>query len=360
VALMAGSLAPAEEASPEVAEEVLLVTEVADPGMDDVSGAGEAVSDERFEAVTGLVAELERALVQLPPGYFRYGGETAALQGKERTVMTLLCEAVQPAIEQIDALGGGPEVRRLAARAYYAKARFHHALTCDAAARSGADVLRQRQRWDQTKLAEGAYWHVLSLAEEESRRGRALFDLGVLLVEADRGEEAATLFEKVVTLFGGMAEETPEGRLAAAAARYGDRLRGVADEPTADGDEAARDQSWSGALHVARKALRAALVSAGGLAACGAFAWYAWTSGPLPGAPEVVAQKPVAIAQIEVTRWQAKVRTRRTRRAQKVKTARRGERLTAIGRDERWWKVQFANGVTGWIPARYTREVRTQ
>jgi hypothetical protein len=304
-----------------------------------------------------MVAELERSLAQLPASYFRYGGE-AAMPGKERAVMTLLCEEVQPVLDRLDGLGGGTEVRRLAARAYFVKARLHHALTCDTQARSGADSLRQRQRWDQAKLAEGAYWHVLSLAEEEGRRGRALFDLGILLVEGERGEEAATLFDQVVSLFSGREEETPEGRLAIAAGRYSERLRGEDEaEPISDGEAAERDQSWTGALNVARTALRAALVTASGLAACGAFAWYVWTNGPKPAVAQAAAAKPMAVAQIEVTRWQAKVRTHRTRRAEKVKTARRGERLTAIGRNERWWKVQFPNGVTGWIPARYTREV---
>jgi hypothetical protein len=317
--------------------------------------------DAALESVAGMVADLERSLVQLPPAYFRYGGEAAALMGKERAVMTLLCEEVQPALDRLDGLGDGPEVRRLAARAYFVKARLHHALTCDAAARCGADALRERQRWDQAKLAEGSYWHALSLADDEDRRGRALFDLGVLLVETGRDEEAATLFEKVAALFGRLKTESPEGRLGLAAARYVERLRGRDEEETLEGDEeASQDQSWAGALHVARKALRAALVSAGGLAACGAIAWYAWTSGPKPAeaVAAAAALKPVVVAQIEVTRWQAKVRTQRTRRAAKVKTARRGERLTAIGREEQWWKVQFANGVTGWIPARFTREIQ--
>jgi hypothetical protein len=63
------------------------------------------------------------------------------------------------------------------------------------------------------------------------------------------------------------------------------------------------------------------------------------------------------IAQVVVTRSQAKVRVRRARSAQKVKTTRRGEMLAAIGRDDLWWKVQFPNGVTGWIPRRFTREL---
>ena len=63
------------------------------------------------------------------------------------------------------------------------------------------------------------------------------------------------------------------------------------------------------------------------------------------------------IARLEVTHSLAKVRSFRAYRAPKVKTTRRGERLRAIGHSPRWWKVQFANGVTGWIPRRYTREV---
>jgi hypothetical protein len=350
LALMAGMLAAG--ASDALAEQPPAV-EGPGPGSEPRASAATL-----RDLIGVIVTEVERTVAQFPPAYFRYGGEVAECTGKEQRVMSLLCEELQPAMDRIERAGESPEARALQARAWYLKARLHHALTCDPVARSGADALRQRQRWDQAKLAEGAYRKTLALLQEGPGRIRALFDFGVLLAEVERGEEAAAVFEQVVELGSGMREESGERLLAATAERYLERLLGTR-EPEATVEEiAVPDQSWAGAMHVARQALRGALVSAAGLAACGAFAWWAWTSAPKPMAPpQVVAQRPVGIARLEVTRESAKVRMHRTRRAPKVKTTQRGERLLAIGREARWWKVQFPNGVTGWIPTRYTREI---
>lgn len=330
------------------------------PGAPNCEAIGDRqppLSSPAVAAVAAVLADLEREVARFPLIYFRYGGEVGTHIGKERVVMAMLCEELQPAIEQLERLGDAPEVRHWAARAWHLKARLHHALTCDPVARSGADALRQRQRWDQLKLAEVAYWRALACCEDDDRRARTLFDLGVLLAEAERVEEAAPLFEQVVGLSSGAPKESGAGRLASAARRYLDRLCGTA-EPEPAPQSAPVSDDWTGAIHVARRALRTALVSAGGLAACGIFAWYAWTAAPKPAPPtKAIARRPMVIAQLEVTREQAKVRVHRTRRSAKVKTAQRGERLTAIGREDHWWKVQFPNGVTGWIPTRYTRPV---
>jgi hypothetical protein len=300
-------------------------------------------------AVEATLTDLEQELGQLPPSFFRYEVmEEGTLAYKERVVLSLLCQELQPALDRLGDVDQGDEWRAWASRAWYLKARLHHALTCDALARAGADALRQRQRWDQMKLAESAYQQAVKFADEEERQARVLFDLGVLLAEAERCETAALTFERVIAL-------GVSGPLATAAARNLEGLRRQ-DQPelAPEVEDPEATDHWNAALLVARKALRGALWSSAGLAACGALAWYAWTALPRYAAA-TVAQRPAVIAQVIVTRSQAKVRVRRARRAPKVKTALRGEQLAAIGSDERWWKVQFANGVTGWIPRRYTR-----
>lgn len=302
-------------------------------------------------AVGASLADLEAEIGQFPPAFFRYEGmEGETLAYKERMVLSLLCEELQPALDRLGQEDQGPEWRAWMSRAWHLKARLHHALTCDALARAGSDALRERQRWDQMKLAECAYQQTVKFADEPERQARALFDLGVLLAEAERRETAALTFERALAL--GL-----RAPLATAAEQNLAGLRKQDQPELAPEDESGEAADhWNAALLVARKALRGALWSSAGLAACGAIAWCAWTGLPRP-ASVALAQRPAVIAQVEVTRWQAKVRVRRALGAPKVKTSRRGERLAAIGRDDLWWKVQFANGVTGWIPRRFTREV---
>jgi hypothetical protein len=307
---------------------------------------------ETLESVSATLSELERDLGQLDPSYFRYIAlEPAALAEKERCLLSLLCEELQPALDRLTVMREGAGWRECMSRAYYLKARLHHAITCDVLARTGADSLRQKQRWDQIKQAERAYEQSVRFAEESTLQLRALFDQGVLLAETERPETAALTFERVAALGGNSA-------LAEAAARYVERLRRLeeVDPDLADAEAGSAEDSWGGALFVARKAMRAALWSSAGLAACGVIAWQSWRmTGRTVEA--VVAQRPMVIAKLEVTHPRARVRTFRGYRAPKVKTARRGERLHAIGGSRRWWKVQFPNGVTGWIPRRFTREV---
>jgi HEAT repeat protein len=339
---------------PEEEEEAELTPElVPAPRSEEGGGPASPIAVPTLASVVATLAGLERDLSLLDPAYFRYATlEPAALAEKDRLLLTLLCEELQPALDRLTVMREGPGWSACMSRAYYLKARLHHALTCDLLARTGADSLREKQRWDQMKQAERAYEQAVRFAEEEEVRVRALFDQGVLLAETERPETAALTFERVAAMSG-------SGPLAETAARYMERLR-WAEEVEVDAGEVdpeAAEQCWSGALVVARKAMRAALWTSAGLAACGVIAWQSWQAAEPPAKPAAVARSPIVIARLEVTHSLAKVRSFRAYRAPKVKTTRRGERLRAIGHSPRWWKVQFANGVTGWIPRRYTREV---
>jgi hypothetical protein len=90
---------------------------------------------------------------------------------------------------------------------------------------------------------------------------------------------------------------------------------------------------------------------AGALATCAilGMGYMRW----LPAQPES-RPRPSVLATIIVIKPGSTIHARKGRDYPVIKTTRRGDQLQVVDKTAGWWKVRFANGVTGWIERRAT------